>query len=217
MRFALILATLLMTSTCAFAQEELPVDEAGEGPLGIPIEEVPTFDDLSGDRSDVVDEPQAEEPPPPVLRDVSVLPEPVRRTRELLLDAARSGDIKRLAALVGRGPTQTQLSTAETPEDPEAFLRAASGDPEGHEVMAILAEVLEAGFVHLDEGQDSEIYVWPYFAALPIGNLTPQQKVELFRIITGGDYEEMVEFGAYVFYRLGIAPDGSWRFFVAGD
>jgi hypothetical protein len=39
----------------------------------------------------------------------------------------------------------------------------------------------------------------------------------LFRIITGADYKDMVEFGVYSFYRLGIAPDGTWQFFVAGD
>jgi hypothetical protein len=38
----------------------------------------------------------------------------------------------------------------------------------------------------------------------------------LFRIITGNDYKEMQDFGAYIFYRLGIGPDGTWHFFVAG-
>ena len=51
-----------------------------------------------------------------------------------------------------------------------------------------------------------EIYLWPYFARIPLEALTPEQKVELFRIVTGADYKDMVEFGAYSFYRLGIAP-----------
>ena len=34
---------------------------------------------------------------------------------------------------------------------------------------------------------------------------------------TGGDYEDMKNFGAYIFYRAGITPDGRWRFFVSGD
>jgi hypothetical protein len=61
------------------------------------------------------------------------------------------------------------------------------------------------------------MYLWPYFARMPIKSITPEQKVELFRLITGADYKDMTEFGAYVFYRLGIAPDGAWHFFVAGD
>ena len=51
---------------------------------------------------------------------------------------------------------------------------------------------------------------------MPLKALTPAQRVELFRIVTGADYKDMVEFGAYSFYRLGIAPDGTWHFFVVG-
>jgi hypothetical protein len=47
--------------------------------------------------------------------------------------------------------------------------------------------------------------------------LSREQKVELFRIVTGADYKEMTEFGAYSFYRVGIAPDGVWHYFVAGE
>jgi hypothetical protein len=61
------------------------------------------------------------------------------------------------------------------------------------------------------------MYVWPYFAFTPLKTITPEQKVALFRIVTGADFKEMNEFGAYIFYRLGIAPDGTWHFFVTGD
>ena len=212
----LLASVLLVASFAGVAHAQ--TDDAGEGSLAIPLEEVPTFDELKEDGAGAPPEEIAEEiEPPEVLRDLSVLPEPVRRMRELVVEAARSGDIERLRALIGRGDTQTQLSTADTPDDPIVFLKEASGDPEGHEIMAILLEILEAPFVRLDPDQDNEIYVWPYFAAYPIDRLSPEQSVELFRIITGGDYQEMVEFGAYMFYRVGIAPDGTWRFFVAGD
>ena len=61
------------------------------------------------------------------------------------------------------------------------------------------------------------MYVWPYFVGIPLAKLTPEQKVELFKLVTGSDWKEMQEFGAYVFYRVGIAPNGAWQFFVAGD
>ena len=32
-----------------------------------------------------------------------------------------------------------------------------------------------------------------------------------------GDYDDMKSYGAYIFYRVGITPDGHWQFFVAGD
>ena len=85
------------------------------------------------------------------------------------------------------------------------------------EALSILITVLETAFVHVDVGTPQEIYLWPYFARLPLKALTPPQRVELFRIVTGADYRDMVEFGAYSFYRVGIAPDGTWQFFVAGD
>jgi hypothetical protein len=52
---------------------------------------------------------------------------------------------------------------------------------------------------------------------MSLAALTPPQKVELFRIVTGADYRDMLAFGAYSFYRVGIGPDGTWHFFVAGD
>ena len=102
-------------------------------------------------------------------------------------------------------------------KDPVGFWKANYPDSEGVEALSILINVLETGFVHVDVGTPQEIYLWPYFARMPLKALTPQQRVELFRIVTGADYKDMVEFGAYSFYRLGIAPDGTWQFFVAGD
>jgi hypothetical protein len=102
-------------------------------------------------------------------------------------------------------------------KDPIAFWKANYPDSAGIEVLSILITILETGYLHADIGTPQEIYLWPYFARLPLETLTPEQKVELFRIVTGGDYKGMVESGAYSFYRLGIAPDGTWHFFVSGD
>jgi hypothetical protein len=77
--------------------------------------------------------------------------------------------------------------------------------------------VLNAGYVRLNTGTPQEIYAWPYFFGIPIDNLTPRQTVELFKIITGGEYEEMRQVGAYVFFRVGITPAGEWAFFVSGE
>ena len=66
-------------------------------------------------------------------------------------------------------------------------------------------------------GTPQEIFLWPYFARMPLKDLTPEQKVELFKIVTGADYRDMLDFGAYNFYRLGIGSDGTWHFFVTGD
>jgi len=154
---------------------------------------------------------------PAIQRDFSKLPKPVAQMRKLIMDAARSGKIEDLRQLIGSGADITMLSLGGIDGDPIEFVKSLSGDNQGHEILAILLEVLEAGYVHLDAGTDHELYVWPYFFAWPLDKLTAIQKVELFRIVTAGDFEDMQSFGAYIFYRVGITPQGRWRFFVAGD
>jgi hypothetical protein len=157
------------------------------------------------------------EPLPAILTDPALLPEPVRRMREQMIEACRSGDIEALRGLIATGDDATQLSFGGVEGDPIDYLREISGDGEGHEILAILAEVLEAGFVHLDAGTPQEIYVWPYFFAYPLERLDGRQRVELFRLVTALDYEDMLSFGGYNFFRVGITPAGHWAFFVAGD
>lgn len=158
-----------------------------------------------------------DEPLPEVIYDLDRLPEPVRRMRNLIVDACKSGDINRLKPLVGMGDDATQLSLTEIEGDPIEFLKSLSGDTEGQEILAIMEEVLSAGYVHLDAGTPQELYVWPYFFALPLDKLDARQRVELFKIVTAGDYDDMQQFGTYIFYRVGITPEGKWAFFVAGD
>jgi hypothetical protein len=174
------------------------------------------------------DEPQEEQdlahpdiepdgPPPEIIYNLDRLPEPVRRMHRLMLEATKSGDIERLRPLIGLGDNATQLSFGGVDGDPVSFLKGLSGDPEGQEILAILEEVLSAGYVHLDAGTAEELYVWPYFFAIPLDKLTPPQRVELFKIVTASDYDDMKAFGSYIFYRVGIDPEGRWAFFVAGD
>ena len=160
---------------------------------------------------------EPDEPVPPVLYDLTLLPEPVRRLRERLIEACKSGDIEKLRPYLETGENATQLSFGGVDGDPIAYLKEVSGDKEGAEVMAILLDVLDAGYVQMDPGTPNELYVWPYFFAVPLGKLTAPQRVELFRIVTAGDYEEMKPYGSYTFYRIGITPEGRWSFFVEGD
>lgn len=205
-----------------------------EVPLPDPLTTPPATDqpDTPGDQ----DEPQQEEPTKPgqdenvtnprtdpdqplpeVIYDLSKLPEPVRRMHDLIVEACKSGDVEKLRTLIGSGTSMTQLSLTEIDGDAIAFLKSLSGDSEGQEILAIMEEVMNAGYVHLDAGTPQELYVWPYFFAMPLDKLDARQRVELFKLVTAGDYDNMKQFGAYIFYRAGIAPDGRWVFFVAGD
>lgn len=209
----------------AMPEQPAPVDTV---PMPDPIERLPLPQatepaPASGTDSEEAGEPDdapdtiASEPLPEIIHDLDRLPEPVRRMRALIMEACASGDLEALRPLIGPGPNGTQLSFGGPVDDPIAYLQDVSGDGGGQEILAILLEVLDAGFVHLEPGTPNEIYVWPYFFAMPLEGLTPPQRVELFKIVTAGDYEDMKNFGGYNFYRVGINPDGRWLFFVAGD
>ena len=145
------------------------------------------------------------------------LPGRVRDLRAKLMEIARSGDIDKLRPYLKGGEDATVLSFGDAPEDPIAFLKDASGDGQGVEMLAILLEVLQAGHAHVEPGDADEIYVWPYFTQVQIDTLSKPQMVQLFELVTAGDYEAMKAFGAYNFFRVGISPDGKLEFFVAGD
>lgn len=154
--------------------------------------------------------------PAEVLTDISKIPEPVRRMRQLIVEAAASGDVERLRPLFGKGETATQVGDG-SDEDPITAIKELSGDGEGLETMAIMLDVLSTGFVRLEPGTPDELYVWPYFVARPLDQLSPPEKVDLLRLMTAGDFANMQEFGSYNFYRIGISPDGQWKFLAGGD
>jgi hypothetical protein len=156
-------------------------------------------------------------PPAEVIYDIEKAPEPVRRMRQLIIDAATTGDILKLRPLMNPGPEQTSVPLQDPEQDPIDALKAISGDNDGMEILAILLDILSTGFVQLDKGTAEEAYVWPYFAGKSLGLLTPKEKVELLRIVTAGDVAEMQEYGNYNFFRIGITPDGRWKFLTVGD
>ncbi|MEW9615872.1 hypothetical protein AB3G45_18835 [Shinella sp. S4-D37] len=209
----------------AEAGEAPPVEEEQEetAPLELPLPDPLIRRNQAvtepSDDAPVTDDTAVDAPEVPVefFSDIAKAPEPVRRMRELIVEAAASGDIERLRPLLGKGMTETQVSIVETDEGPVETLKGQSGDEEGIEVLAILLDVLATGFVHVGKGTADEMYVWPYFAEKPLASLTAPEKVELLRIVTAGDFADMKEFGSYNFYRVGITPDGQWKFFVTGD
>jgi len=159
---------------------------------------------------------EGEQPFPVIHRGDEGLPDAVRETRRKLIEAARSGDMERLRAVAAEQPEPPSTAFDDV-GDPIDYLKSLASDVGGREILAILLEVLEAGHVHVDAGGAEEMYLWPYFAAYPLEALTPPQLVELFTLLASAEYEEMRSYGAYTFFRVGIGPDGSWHYFLAGD
>jgi hypothetical protein len=153
---------------------------------------------------------------PTVEYDFDKLPAPVKRLREQIIEAASTGDPEKLRTIIDAQDEPPDFGPSDT-GDPIGYLKLQSGDSDGREILAILIEVLEAGYVHVDAGTPDEMYLWPYFARYPIDKLTPPQLVQLFKLVYAGDYEDMLANGVYDYFRAGISPDGQWRFFTSGD
>jgi hypothetical protein len=143
------------------------------------------------------------------------LPAPVAEMREAILAAVRSGKIDELRHAYELNELKPELGP-ESVSDPVAHWKKISGDGEGLEVLAALGEILDAGYAAVPLGRDLEnnrIYVWPYFAEVPLRKLTPAQQVELLRLVPPAAAKEMLQTGKYTYWRLAIGADGTWHHF----
>ncbi len=147
------------------------------------------------------------------------LPQPVRELRDALIDAVQSGRIEELRYAYELNDIKPDLGLP-VGADPVAHWKKISGDGNGREVLAALSLLLEAGYVVLPLGPDPEnnrLYIWPYFAEVPLGALTPAQEVALLRLVPPAKAREMKVSGRYTHWRLAIGADGSWHSFRKSD
>ena len=156
--------------------------------------------------------------PAPVLRieyGTEKLPAAVQDMREAILGAVRSGRIEELRHAYELNELKPDLGTQPV-GDPVAHWKRISGDGEGREILAALAEILDTGYVVLPLGRDLEnnrVYVWPYFAEIPLDKLSPAQEVELLRLVVPAAAKEMKATGKYASWRIAIGADGTWHSF----
>jgi hypothetical protein len=138
----------------------------------------------------------------------SGLPAAVEETRAALLEAAEAGSYDALRPLI-----------------PGSFRYTFGGPVEGGAVaywqelerttderpLESLAAALKMPYV-LSRGY----YVWPWtYTVEDVGDLSPHERALLAPL---GDLDRLfVPDTGYLGWRAGIAPDGTWTFFVAGD
>jgi hypothetical protein len=160
--------------------------------------------------------------PPEISRDIETLPPNVRRMRGLILEAVRGGDSNALRKPIewnevppsfGKGAPRGAKGPAMADELVK-FFRARSGDGEGRETMGQIVNMLAVGHARVNAGQAQEMFVWPYFAVLDPRLLTPEQEVDVHRVMGAAQLREWREKGRYPFWRLGIGPDGTWHYFL---
>lgn len=143
------------------------------------------------------------------------LPAPVQEMRDAILTAVRSGDIEDLRLALEWNELRPHVAD-EPVDDPIAYWKRISGDGEGREILAVLAEILECGHTALPIGADVEnnlVYVWPALSEADLSKLTPQQEVALYRLVSPAEAKAMRESKRWRWWRLAIGADGTWHAF----
>jgi hypothetical protein len=183
-----------------------------------PLSQTAAAKSKSADKSKAAKEQASTTTPlPQVHYGTDGLPRPVEEMREAILSAVRSGRIEDLRYAWELNELKPDLGVAAS--DPVAHWKQISGDGEGLEILAALAQILDAGYVVLPLGADIEnnrLYVWPYFAEVPLDRLTPAQEVELLRLVSPAALKDMRSAGAYTHWRIVIGADGTWHAFRKG-
>jgi hypothetical protein len=146
------------------------------------------------------------------LYDFNALPDPVKRMLEQIATAAESGEIENMRPVLESNELRPMVADTYV-ADPIALWKKESADGSGRDVLAAMLNVMSSGYAHAGQGKD-EMYVWPYFAETGLAALTPAQEVELYRIVPPERAAAMKKTGKYGYYRLGIAPDGVWHYFL---
>jgi hypothetical protein len=160
-----------------------------------------------------------EAPPLRIFYGTEGLPQQVRELRDAMLEAIQSGRIEELRYAYDLNDIKPDLAIPRG-SDPVAHWKRISGDGEGREILAALSLVLDTGYVVLPLGADPEnnrLYIWPYFAEVPLGKLTPSQDVELLRLVPPAKAKEMKASGKYTHWRIAIGADGAWHSFRKDD
>jgi hypothetical protein len=139
----------------------------------------------------------------------SGLPAAVEQTRAQLLAAAEAGDYEAVAELI---PTTGFEYTFGDPVDggPAAYWQELEATTD-QRPLETLAAILRMPYV-LSRGY----YVWPWaYTVESSDDLSPHER-ELLEPL-GVPSQFFPEGIGYLGWRAGIAPDGTWSFYVAGD
>jgi hypothetical protein len=140
------------------------------------------------------------------------LPGPVETTRRALFEAAMSCDFGAIVAVSDAADLPVQTSHGGS--GPEYIWQRES---EGVSLMRTLVEHLNLSFAASEQS-----YVWPSameYLTSPYGDGLSEEDYEaLLELYPVEALEESFEFfDGFVGYRIVIAADGQWLFFIAGD
>ncbi len=140
----------------------------------------------------------------------SELPAAVQETRAAVLAAAESGDYQALRDLMpDHGPFEYTFGAGVEGGAVGYWQKLEATTDE--RPLETLAAILKMPYV-LSHGY----YVWPWAYAVEDRADLSDHELELLAPLGTPD-ELVVDGTGYLGWRTGIAPDGTWAFFVAGD
>lgn len=146
------------------------------------------------------------------------LPQSVVDMREQILAAVHAGDVAELRDAIEWNEIKPDFGAGN--DDPIAYWKKISADGEGRDVLAVLANLLALPPARLAIGKDPEntqVYVWPYLAELPLDDLKPAEEVDLYRIMPAAAVTAQKAAKKWSWWRLAIGADGTWHTFRKYD
>lgn len=157
--------------------------------------------------------PAADQPPATAVGEpgpAEPIGDPVTARREAIRAAASRGDIDAVAALAD--------------DDTFTYSYGESGDFAGHlrrleeageRPLEVLAGLL--GLPSTTAQGDPSLTVWPFAYDRRYESLSSAELTALEEVIGADAMEAYSQTGDYLGWRVGIAADGDWVFYVAGD
>ena len=144
------------------------------------------------------------------------LPHSVRHARQAIVDATVACDYRALAELAAAGDRSFTYSFADG-GDPVGHWRRLEAQGAQDRPLRYLVELLRAPHGRR-EVEGHTVYAWPSAFTYDDWSEVPEADRAALRPIYGDeDFASFERFGGYIGYRIGIAEDGEWLYFVAGD
>ncbi len=137
------------------------------------------------------------------------LPRGVRGFHQALTLAVRSGNIEKMREVLQMNELMP-LINGQFIHDPVKHWRARSLDGSGREFLAALSEILELPPIKVMVKQQA-IYIWPYFARVPLDKLTSSELVRLYRLGPVTKIAQMLKNNRYRHMQMSVGADGTWH------
>ncbi len=150
------------------------------------------------------------------------LPAAVATTREQLYMAAVNHDWDGVKELIGDGFSFSFAEGTASSADQVIDFWMAQPDFHGLDQPDIMARLLTMDPAVERKADGQTIYVWPFaFPMTPdeLGQLSEDQRAQLRDVYPDldQDLQGWIDAGDYMGWRIGVAEDGTWKFFIAGD